>query len=297
MDREEQNANPAFAAHYLHSPPPISRRNNNWDDPGPATDIPLHETSGSPHVGFAAKSPSIIPSPVYAESSTGYPSPSPAVVPPPMPMHVSTTTSEYTSTNPRNFGVDTFQTNSNTMNNSNNFSSYNDRGGEKTAVEDMGQDLYRNTNANTNEPAYYGDAAKSSLRSDGFMRLESGEEDLQQQQYNNRAYQQQQQQQQPPPQMGGTSYPPYLQQPMDSADKRNLGMRLLLGPVRRPWFSWLSGLAMLIVLVVELIKNSQMTGSVISTSPTFNPLIGPSFPVSLSLFIVKRKILWRSFVY
>ncbi|KAI7850387.1 rhomboid family-domain-containing protein [Circinella umbellata] len=60
-------------------------------------------------------------------------------------------------------------------------------------------------------------------------------------------------------------------------------MRLLLGPVRRPWFSWLSGLAMLIVLIVELIKNSQMTGSVISTSPTFNPMIGPSFPVLINM--------------
>ncbi|KAI7885872.1 rhomboid-domain-containing protein [Lichtheimia hyalospora FSU 10163] len=70
---------------------------------------------------------------------------------------------------------------------------------------------------------------------------------------------------------------------MDPAGRRNLGMRLLLGPVRRPWFSWISGLAMLIVLVVEFIKNSQMTGSVIETSPTFNPMIGPSYTVLINM--------------
>ncbi|KAI8148568.1 rhomboid family-domain-containing protein [Fennellomyces sp. T-0311] len=60
-------------------------------------------------------------------------------------------------------------------------------------------------------------------------------------------------------------------------------MRLLLGPQRRPWFSWLSGTAMLIVLIVELVKNSQMTGSVIQTSPSFNPMIGPSFTVLINM--------------
>lgn len=272
MDRTQGG----FNTGSLHSPPPTRR---NWDDA--TTDIPLHET-GSPHVQFAAKSPSIIPSPVYANSPSmpsGSVVASPATLPPPLPMHTSSTTTDYPSgpsTSARNFGADTF----------------NHNGGEKVAVENednnMGYALYERNNNNAavnNQPTYYGNTG---LRSDGFMRLESQEDDMQQTRdasgggagaataYKDGQYAQPMSQQ-------GTSYVPYLQQPamMDSAGRRNLGMRLLLGPVRRPWFSWISGLAMLIVLVVEFVKNSQMTGSVIETSPTFNPMIGPSYTVSI----------------
>ncbi|KAI8388055.1 rhomboid family-domain-containing protein [Radiomyces spectabilis] len=70
--------------------------------------------------------------------------------------------------------------------------------------------------------------------------------------------------------------------PLPYGHKRRLPMRILLGPYKRPWFSWLSGAVMLIVLVVELVKNSSMTGSVIETSP-FNVMIGPSFQVLINM--------------
>ncbi|KAJ5178391.1 uncharacterized protein N7500_001090 [Penicillium coprophilum] len=42
------------------------------------------------------------------------------------------------------------------------------------------------------------------------------------------------------------------------------------------WVTYLLTLAQIIVFIVELVKNAQLTGSVIETKPTFNPMIGPS---------------------
>lgn len=49
-----------------------------------------------------------------------------------------------------------------------------------------------------------------------------------------------------------------------------------MGIQRRPWVCWIFALAMSIVLVVELIKMRQETGSLIQTKPRFNVMIGPS---------------------
>ncbi|ORZ18938.1 rhomboid family-domain-containing protein [Absidia repens] len=59
--------------------------------------------------------------------------------------------------------------------------------------------------------------------------------------------------------------------------------RALLGPVRRAIFSQLSALAMLGVMIYELVRNWQLTGSVIQTQPNFNVMIGPSFSVLVNL--------------
>lgn len=148
----------------------------------------------------------------------------------------------------QNFGADTFAAS------------------EKTAIENednMGYDMYKNEN-------YYGNP-KASLRSDGFMRLESTDDP---------------DPPVPPPAQAASSAAPYLQPPVVIDNRRNFGMRLLLGPARRPWFSWLTGLAMLIVLIVEFVKNYQLTGSVIATtsnSPSFNVMIGPTFTVLINM--------------
>ncbi|KAG0158286.1 hypothetical protein PDIDSM_5799 [Penicillium digitatum] len=42
------------------------------------------------------------------------------------------------------------------------------------------------------------------------------------------------------------------------------------------WVTYILTLAQIIVFILELVKNAQMTGSVIETKPTFNPMIGPS---------------------
>jgi hypothetical protein len=68
---------------------------------------------------------------------------------------------------------------------------------------------------------------------------------------------------------------------VDTPTKRqNPLVRFLVGPTSRPWFSWASALVMLVILIVELVRNATLTGSVIQTSPSFNPMIGPSFYVS-----------------
>lgn len=152
-------------------------------------------------------------------------------------------------------------------------------GDEKTAVEtrgDMGYDMY---NKASDTSTYYGNA-KNGLRSDGFMRLENNDDDEPNPSQDNSNYNAARGYPPPPPHIPPQQqnpYPPYIQ-PVE--DKRGLLTRALLGPVRRPWFSWLSGVAMLIVLVIELVKNSQLTGSVIETNP-FNVMIGPSFSVSM----------------
>lgn len=263
---QDNNYSSGYSANQLHSPPP-SR--SNWDDRNAAatTEIPLQDTSGSPHVKFAPKSPSIIPSPVYN---------SPSVISSSMPMHTPVTTNDPAGTpRSRNFGTDTFAASS-----------------DKTAVESehdgMAYDMYNKRGGEETGTSYYGNA-KTSLRSDGFMRLESTDDDVAPEGYNNtRGYPQAPPP--PPPAAGppqGSAYPPFLQSaPMmmhPAAGNRSLPMRLLLGPYRVPWFSYLSALAMLIIMVMELVKNNQLTGSVISTSPYFNPLIGPSSTVKTEI--------------
>ncbi|CAO3697811.1 unnamed protein product [Rhizopus stolonifer] len=59
---------------------------------------------------------------------------------------------------------------------------------------------------------------------------------------------------------------------------RSFLLRALLGPVKVPVFSYVAMLIMVAMLIYELVRMHQLTGSVIETSP-FNPMIGPSFQV------------------
>ncbi|KAI8336250.1 rhomboid family-domain-containing protein [Chlamydoabsidia padenii] len=59
--------------------------------------------------------------------------------------------------------------------------------------------------------------------------------------------------------------------------------RALLGPIRHAIFSKLSALAMLAIMIYELVRNYQLTGSVIQTQPNFNVMIGPSFSVLINI--------------
>lgn len=59
---------------------------------------------------------------------------------------------------------------------------------------------------------------------------------------------------------------------------RPLYLRLLIGPIQTPIFSYISALAMAAMLIYEFVKYHNLTGGVIQTSP-FNPMIGPSFQV------------------
>lgn len=59
--------------------------------------------------------------------------------------------------------------------------------------------------------------------------------------------------------------------------------RAIFGPVRHAVFSQLSALAMLAMMIYELVRNYQLTGSVIQTQPNFNVMIGPSFSVLINI--------------
>ncbi|CAG8055625.1 unnamed protein product [Penicillium olsonii] len=72
-----------------------------------------------------------------------------------------------------------------------------------------------------------------------------------------------------------TQYPP---SPGGLEDRRQRDSRKKKGFFSKKiaWVTYLLTLAQIIVLIVELVKNAQLTGSVIETKPTFNPMIGPS---------------------
>ncbi|KAI8099606.1 rhomboid family-domain-containing protein [Halteromyces radiatus] len=84
----------------------------------------------------------------------------------------------------------------------------------------------------------------------------------------------------PPPQQ--QQQPVYLY-PQEDIYKGHPLKRALLGPIRQPIFSHLSALAMLGVLIYELVRNYQLTSSVIQTQPMFNVMIGPSFSVLINI--------------
>jgi hypothetical protein len=56
---------------------------------------------------------------------------------------------------------------------------------------------------------------------------------------------------------------------------RHVVLRMLIGPIDYPIFSYFSAFAMAGVLIYEFVKMNQLTGQIIATSP-FNPMIGPS---------------------
>ncbi|KAJ5800271.1 uncharacterized protein N7518_002339 [Penicillium psychrosexuale] len=72
-----------------------------------------------------------------------------------------------------------------------------------------------------------------------------------------------------------TQYPP---SPGGLEDSRQRDSRKKKGFFSKKiaWVTYILTLAQIIVFIIELVKNAQLTGSVIETKPTFNPMIGPS---------------------
>ena len=58
---------------------------------------------------------------------------------------------------------------------------------------------------------------------------------------------------------------------------------LIYGNQKYPYVCWGVSVSQIVVLIVALIKNSLLTGSLIEIKPTFNPLIGPSQYVLINL--------------
>lgn len=83
----------------------------------------------------------------------------------------------------------------------------------------------------------------------------------------------------PPPPLG-PQYPLIQQHELlPKGYNRPLYLRLLIGPIQTPIFSYISAIIMAGLLIYEFVRYHNLTGSVIETNP-FNPMIGPSFQVS-----------------
>lgn len=242
---------------------------------------PLPSATG---VQFADRSPSIIPSPIYNSpsplpSTISSPAPASLSMPtsPPPASHVSRNTASG-SLHQSNFATDTFRQ-------------------EKTEYEEPkvfgisnNNNLNNKTYAANNAINYQDDndfedvhelhtrSGRSYGQNKGFLPLATSEEEHESQQQQQQAYANNNlnnnNMDNSHLQRGNMMNPYNMNDPYG---KQRSGIkRLLLGPNQRPWFSWISGLLMLIILIYEFIKNQQLTGSIIETSP-FNPMIGPSF--------------------
>ncbi|CAO3701930.1 unnamed protein product [Rhizopus stolonifer] len=76
--------------------------------------------------------------------------------------------------------------------------------------------------------------------------------------------------------------PPQQQVILPNGYDRHPLLRLLIGPISTPIFSYLSGIAMAAMLIYEFITMHNLTGEVIETNP-FNVMIGPSFQVLVNI--------------
>jgi hypothetical protein len=61
-----------------------------------------------------------------------------------------------------------------------------------------------------------------------------------------------------------------------------------IGKQRRPWGAWTLAVAMIAVMVVELVRNKQLTGSVIAIKPTFNWMSASLLFLSNSISLLSR---------
>jgi hypothetical protein len=80
---------------------------------------------------------------------------------------------------------------------------------------------------------------------------------------------------------GTANQQPFI--PPLAAKQRGLMFRQLFGDAKYPIFTWISAVVMIGVFIYELVRNTQLSGSLIQTSP-FNPMIGPNYMVRYSLY-------------
>ena len=71
---------------------------------------------------------------------------------------------------------------------------------------------------------------------------------------------------------------------------------ILTGPTDRPWFTWLSATTMIVIMVFEIAKHHDASGSMIQTDP-LNPMIGPTFTVKFLLYFIFLFMLLLLYLY
>ncbi|KAL0087044.1 rhomboid family-domain-containing protein [Phycomyces blakesleeanus] len=250
---------------------PNNQDNPNRSQASPALAAQAVNPNNSPHVQFAANSPTVMPS--------QYPSPSPSVNHHGFQAPFSASESSSPSQNRIGSPVPESRPSEKTPQDSQTALLLDNGNGI-----DGGNELHKRS---VGQPDSI--AMNNMPRADGFSRLDSNQSpqphQYQQQQHQQQyPYQYSQYQYPPPPPQGNGPYihPQQLARPLPHGYNRSVWLRLLIGPVRKPWFSWLSALAMLGALIYEFVRNYQLTSSVIETSP-FNPMIGPSSTVLINV--------------
>ncbi|OBZ90790.1 hypothetical protein A0J61_01169 [Choanephora cucurbitarum] len=71
--------------------------------------------------------------------------------------------------------------------------------------------------------------------------------------------------------------------PNDNRSFKGLLYRQICGGSRFATFTYTTAIIMIGVFIYELVRNNQLTGSVIQTSPSFNPMIGPNYMVLINM--------------
>lgn len=266
----------------------------------------------SPHVAFAARSPSIIPTPIYDDTSSIGSSPyqSPSVSS--MAMH-----STAMSPSPLSNQIHSRQVGSSpttpTPGDSRHHQDKIEVGENKSSIDN--QLIYGPTFREEDISQQYNAAATpntSSLLSKGFVPQQQEQEDIQMYETNHLPQQRNQAASSgsiPPPEQSRvdifmSKLKGYQQQPTNveeeerntergvhrqhglgtegnrylPAKQRGLMFRQLFGDAKYPIFTWISAVVMIGVFVYELVRNNQLSGSLVQTNP-FNPMIGPNYMV------------------
>lgn len=68
---------------------------------------------------------------------------------------------------------------------------------------------------------------------------------------------------------------------------RGLLYKQFFGSTKYPIFTWVTSFVMLGVFIYELVKNHQLSGSWIQTSP-FNPMVGPNYMVNIDVINLEK---------
>lgn len=275
----------------------------------------------SPHVAFAARSPSIIPTPIYDDDSTisSFPISSPVL----SSVTTSSVTGSNSSPSPLNRQINSDNT---SLSPTSPRPDINSAYGSKIQLGDS-------NNNNQYGPTFREDdnsvPTSSSLHRGAFVPLKKDEAEMQL--YGNESKPLYQQKYHPPPEQSrvdifmsklkGYQKPPEaadsslameleegrgehnsetntrsfkrhgandddLVQHMPNNKQRGLLYRQLFGTAKYSLFTWISAIAMLCVFIYELVRNNQLSSSWIQTSP-FNPMIGPNYMVIFFLIATK----------
>lgn len=233
-----------------------------------------NDDTDSTHVTFAAKSPSIIPTPVYDDSSSMLSSP------------YTYNSSQFTNSPlPIARHVDEPSTPMPTVQEENDRDAFD---GKVQVSDNNYGPTFREEDVTAQHVLSDG-----ALLTRGFVPL-NNQEEIQLNSYNNSQSNNNNAAYAPPPEQSrvdifmsklkGYQKPEDMRQVEEGYSQRGMPrqrgllFRQLFGDAKYPLFTWITAIVMVAVFAWELVRNHQLSGSVIQTSP-FNPMIGPNYLV------------------